>query len=219
MFDMMEIQPFLTTSHVQLTRCSHLLIMDDWLQNYEVVKMENDDDVNLGVMPGMHSTPLGGDEITHGMVLFQFLMGGYAEPGARIVIRNGSDMALLVRALRTPEGDRLFSRRFEEHRPPNSGPVLFERRIPVGVSGWDAEGIRLGRMVLRWSRQRLATEAGTAQLTILNIETGRSGGRPETLAALRAAMEAAGVVFGPDFVEWVPPGDGQTAADTVPDWP
>lgn len=55
--------------------------------------------------------------------------------------------------------------------------------------------IRAARALLNWSVRELAAESGIHRNTISNIETGKSGGDPETLTALRGALEAAGVIF------------------------
>lgn len=55
--------------------------------------------------------------------------------------------------------------------------------------------VRMGRAALNWSLADLAQAAGVHRNTISNFETGRYGGDPEKLAALQAALEAAGVIF------------------------
>jgi transcriptional regulator with XRE-family HTH domain len=55
--------------------------------------------------------------------------------------------------------------------------------------------MRAGRGLLNWSVRTLAEKSGIHRNTITNFETGRSGGDPETLKALRMALEAAGVEF------------------------
>lgn len=161
-----------------------------------------------------HAPPLTEEEHTQGIVLYQFLLPRLGV-GGEITIRSGHDMGCLVRALRSPEGARLFNRRFlgeVRARGDRSAP----RRVPVGEPGAEADALALGRLLLRWSREVLAARSGVAVLTILNIEKGRSGGRPETRAALRGAMEAAGVVFGDEVVSLERPGHGEWTAP-VPD--
>lgn len=53
----------------------------------------------------------------------------------------------------------------------------------------------MARAALNWSLQQLADAAGVHRNTINNFETGKYGGRPEALAAIRAALESAGVIF------------------------
>ena len=55
--------------------------------------------------------------------------------------------------------------------------------------------IRAARGLLDWSRDDLARAAGVATRTIANLERGEHEPRPETVAALRAALETAGVRF------------------------
>ena len=53
----------------------------------------------------------------------------------------------------------------------------------------------MGRAALNWSLQRLAEAAGVHRNTISNFEVGKYAGDPQTLAAIRAALEAAGIEF------------------------
>ncbi|MGM0584455.1 MAG: helix-turn-helix transcriptional regulator [Pseudomonadota bacterium] len=55
--------------------------------------------------------------------------------------------------------------------------------------------VRAARGLLGWSVRQLAEAAGLHRNTVSNFETGRYGGGPETVAALRRALEEAGVVF------------------------
>jgi transcriptional regulator with XRE-family HTH domain len=55
--------------------------------------------------------------------------------------------------------------------------------------------VRMARAALNWSLKQLAKAAGVHANTISNFETGRYGGDPEKLAAIRAALESAGVIF------------------------
>jgi transcriptional regulator with XRE-family HTH domain len=54
---------------------------------------------------------------------------------------------------------------------------------------------RAARGLLDWARDDLADRCGVAVRTILRFEAGGSETRPATLAAIRAALEAAGVEF------------------------
>lgn len=58
-----------------------------------------------------------------------------------------------------------------------------------------SEQVRAGRALLDWSRARLAEECGVHQNTLLNFENGKHLGLEETVAAIRVALEAAGVIF------------------------
>jgi transcriptional regulator with XRE-family HTH domain len=53
----------------------------------------------------------------------------------------------------------------------------------------------MARAALYWSVEQLAEAAGVHRNTISNFETGKYAGDPETRAAIKRALEAAGVVF------------------------
>jgi transcriptional regulator with XRE-family HTH domain len=53
----------------------------------------------------------------------------------------------------------------------------------------------MARAALDWSLDDLAKAARVHRNTISNFETGKYGGDPEKLAAMRRALEAAGVIF------------------------
>lgn len=52
-----------------------------------------------------------------------------------------------------------------------------------------------GRAMVRITRDQLAVAAKVAVATLADFETGRRTPHPRTLAAIRAALEAAGVEF------------------------
>ena len=54
---------------------------------------------------------------------------------------------------------------------------------------------RAARALLDWSQQSLADASGVGNATIRNIEAGRSEPTRSTVAAMRATLEAAGVIF------------------------
>lgn len=56
---------------------------------------------------------------------------------------------------------------------------------------------RAARALLYWSQPDLAKAAGTTKATISSFETGARTPHPSNLAAIRTALEAAGVVFIP----------------------
>lgn len=58
--------------------------------------------------------------------------------------------------------------------------------------------VRAARGLLNWTVRELADRAGVHRNTITNFETDRYAGRADALAAIRAALEAAGVVFLPE---------------------
>jgi transcriptional regulator with XRE-family HTH domain len=53
----------------------------------------------------------------------------------------------------------------------------------------------MARAALNWSLADLAAASGVHRNTISNFETGRYGGSDQAIAAIRAALESAGVVF------------------------
>jgi transcriptional regulator with XRE-family HTH domain len=53
----------------------------------------------------------------------------------------------------------------------------------------------MARAALNWSIQRLADASGVHRKAISNFETGRYRGDPQKLAAVRAALDSAGVEF------------------------
>ena len=58
-----------------------------------------------------------------------------------------------------------------------------------------AEQSRTARALLNWSRVRLAAKANLSEPTISDFENGLRRPNPGKLAAIRAALEGAGVVF------------------------
>ncbi|WP_172330019.1 helix-turn-helix transcriptional regulator [Mangrovicoccus sp. HB161399] len=56
----------------------------------------------------------------------------------------------------------------------------------------------MARAALNWSLAKLAEESGVHRNTISNFETGKYGGSDQAIAAIRAALEAAGVEFIPE---------------------
>jgi transcriptional regulator with XRE-family HTH domain len=56
----------------------------------------------------------------------------------------------------------------------------------------------MARAALNWSLAELAKASGVHRNTISNFETEKYGGDPERVAAIRAALEAAGVEFIPE---------------------
>ncbi|MER8661900.1 helix-turn-helix transcriptional regulator [Mesorhizobium sp. M1148] len=57
---------------------------------------------------------------------------------------------------------------------------------------------RMARAALQIGVRQLAHKAGISSMTVTRFENGHSAGAPETVAALRAALEAAGVEFIPE---------------------
>lgn len=54
---------------------------------------------------------------------------------------------------------------------------------------------RAGRALLGWSREELAARSKLPGRTVARFELGDGVSRPATVAAIRAALEAAGVEF------------------------
>ncbi len=57
---------------------------------------------------------------------------------------------------------------------------------------------RMARAALQWSLKDLAERSRVNHVTINRFEIGQAVSNPSTLAALRAALEAAGVEFIPE---------------------
>ena len=55
--------------------------------------------------------------------------------------------------------------------------------------------IKAARGLLNWTVRELGKKAGVHWNTVSAIELGKSGGRPETLGAIKKALEKAGVEF------------------------
>lgn len=55
--------------------------------------------------------------------------------------------------------------------------------------------VRAARGLLNWTVRDLAEKAGVHRNTVTNVETERYAGDPDTLAAIRKALEKAGVEF------------------------
>jgi len=55
--------------------------------------------------------------------------------------------------------------------------------------------VRMARAALNWSLTDLAQASGLHRNTVSNFETGRYAGSAEAVAAIRAALEAAGIEF------------------------
>jgi transcriptional regulator with XRE-family HTH domain len=53
----------------------------------------------------------------------------------------------------------------------------------------------MARAALNWSLADLSKASGVHRNTISNFETGKYGGSDEALTAIRAALEAAGIIF------------------------
>lgn len=60
------------------------------------------------------------------------------------------------------------------------------------------EQSRMGRAAIRWTVRDLAEKSQVGVTTINRFETGQAESNPATLAALRRALEAAGVEFIPE---------------------
>ena len=57
------------------------------------------------------------------------------------------------------------------------------------------EQVRTARALLNWSLDQLAEVSGVHRNTISNFETGKYGGDPEKLAAIKRGLESFGVIF------------------------
>jgi transcriptional regulator with XRE-family HTH domain len=66
--------------------------------------------------------------------------------------------------------------------------VLFERDMTPAQC-------RAARGLLNWTQERLAKPAGVSIVTVRNFENEKSGSQRASVAAIRSALEAAGVAF------------------------
>jgi transcriptional regulator with XRE-family HTH domain len=58
-----------------------------------------------------------------------------------------------------------------------------------------ADQLRAARALLNWSRVRLGAKANLSEMTIGDFENGFRNPRPQNIAAIRQALEDAGIVF------------------------
>jgi transcriptional regulator with XRE-family HTH domain len=58
-----------------------------------------------------------------------------------------------------------------------------------------AAQLRAARALIGWSRDDLAAQSGATVRTLARIESDQTAARDRTMAAIRAALEAAGVEF------------------------
>ena len=73
--------------------------------------------------------------------------------------------------------------------------ALARKRWPRYACGMSPEQCRAARAWLDWKQDRLAAEAGVGLSTVKGYEGGKSKPIGATLAAMRAALERAGVAF------------------------
>jgi transcriptional regulator with XRE-family HTH domain len=71
----------------------------------------------------------------------------------------------------------------------------------TGTRSIRGEQCRAGRGVLGWSLEALAYKSGIGRDAIGHFERGERATKPETLAAIIGALEAAGVEFTEDGVK------------------
>jgi transcriptional regulator with XRE-family HTH domain len=57
------------------------------------------------------------------------------------------------------------------------------------------EQVRMARASLNWSLDRLAEKSGVHRNTISNFEISKYAGDPQTIDAIKGALESAGVIF------------------------
>jgi len=55
--------------------------------------------------------------------------------------------------------------------------------------------MRAARGLVNWTVRDLSERSGIHRNTITNIETGKSGGEPDTLQSIQRSLEKAGVIF------------------------
>ncbi len=73
--------------------------------------------------------------------------------------------------------------------------------LNVTDSAISSAQVRAARGLLAWSQAQLATASGVPKRTIARLELAEGAPQRRTLAAIRAALEAAGV-------EFIPPNGG-----------
>ncbi|MDG4897748.1 helix-turn-helix transcriptional regulator [Mesorhizobium sp. WSM4976] len=73
-----------------------------------------------------------------------------------------------------------------------------------------AEHARAARALLNWSRVRLAAKANLSEMTISEFENGVRNPRSGAVAAMRGALEGAGIVFAVDGSPSLVRAEGQT---------
>lgn len=67
-----------------------------------------------------------------------------------------------------------------------------ENGIEIAIS---PAQVRAGRALLGWSQDQLVERSGVPKRTLARLELGEGAAQRRTLAAIRAALEAAGVEF------------------------
>ncbi len=67
-----------------------------------------------------------------------------------------------------------------------------ENGIEIAIS---ASQVRAARALLAWSQDQLVTASGVPKRTLARFERGHAESQRRTLAALRSALESAGVEF------------------------
>jgi transcriptional regulator with XRE-family HTH domain len=77
---------------------------------------------------------------------------------------------------------------------------IYAERIYLSIPKVSIGQIKAARMLLSWSQEELASRSGVSQPTIKRLEAveGPIGGREETGAKIRRALEKAGVEFIPE---------------------
>lgn len=65
----------------------------------------------------------------------------------------------------------------------------------LGVGMLTGGQIRAARGLIGWTQRQLANASGVSEISIKNIEGGKTDAKASTLTAIRDAFEAAGVVF------------------------
>lgn len=73
---------------------------------------------------------------------------------------------------------------------------MYDVNINLDKSTMNADQLRMARAALKWSVRDLAEKSGITANTISRIENG-SDTRTSTVARLRSALEAGGVIFIP----------------------
>lgn len=86
-------------------------------------------------------------------------------------------------------------------KPQGQGNILAILNVRVAMDSrtpLSADQARAARAILNWSRVRLAAKANLSEMTIRDFENGFRKPRPHNIAAIRQALEDAGIVFNVD---------------------
>jgi transcriptional regulator with XRE-family HTH domain len=76
-----------------------------------------------------------------------------------------------------------------------SATLMSTAFVDIIIGMITSDQCRMARAALKWNLRDLADRSKVSHVTINRFEMGQASSNPSTLAALRQAMEAAGVIF------------------------